>query len=196
MTMKVARRAAGWGRLALWALGAVFLFSACAAPAGFTLSLYDGGKASLSDFRGKPVVLNFWASWCAPCRAEVPDFVKLYEENKGDGLVFVGVNIQDTEAEARKFIQEFGIPYPVGPDTTGEIAIAYGVKGLPTTVFINEEGAVYRTWAGLLDQATLASIVTEMTGKEVRVASASLSAAATGPGSWEPPPLRSAAVDW
>lgn len=185
----MARRAVGWARWAVWGLVALLAFSACAAPAGFSLSLYSGEKLSLSDFRGKPVVLNFWASWCAPCRAEIPAFVKLYEENKGDGLVFIGVNIQDTEAEARKFIQEFGISYPVGPDTTGEIAIAYGVKGLPTTVFINEQGSIYRTWAGLLDHATLASTVTEMTGRKLRVA-------ATGPGSWEPPPLRSAAVDW
>jgi len=98
------------------------------APA-FTLGLFDGSTIRLEDFKGKIVFLNFWASWCPPCRAEARVLEEAWRKYKDDGVVFLGINTQDTEEAARKFLEEYSITYPNGQDPGGRIAIDYGTWG-------------------------------------------------------------------
>ncbi len=118
----------------------------------------DGNAVHLSDFFGKPIVLNFWASWCGPCQSEMPDFNEKYAELGGD-VHFVMVNMTDGRREtvetASAFIEKNGYDFPVLFDTKSEAAMAYGAYSLPTSFFINAEGHVIAQAVGAIDAATL-----------------------------------------
>ena len=109
----------------------------------FRLATPDGGTISLSDFRGKTVILNFWATWCAPCRAEMPDLQRVYEERLEAGdLVVLAVNLQENATQVNAFIEEFELTFPVAIDAQGEVAEQYGLLGLPGTFFIDAAGVL------------------------------------------------------
>ena len=120
----------------------------------FRLTDLDGRVVMLSDFRGKTVVLNFWASWCPPCREEMPDFQALWDERGADGsddLVVLAVNFlrDDSVGAATKFIEANDFTFPVIFDTTrGDVAERFGVRGLPATFFIDRKGIVRTTALG------------------------------------------------
>jgi cytochrome c biogenesis protein CcmG, thiol:disulfide interchange protein DsbE len=116
----------------------------------FTLTLFDGKVVRLADFRGKAVLVNFWASWCVPCRAEAAGLESAWKKYKDHGVVFLGVNIQDKEEDARAFMKEFRVTYLNGPDESGKIAIDYGVWGIPETFFIDPQGRITYKHAGEL----------------------------------------------
>ena len=128
----------------------------------FTLPLFGGGEFALREHRGQPVVINFWASWCPPCRQEAHGLERAWRSHASEGVVFVGVDIQDSEGDARAYIQEFGITYPNGPDTDGQIAVDYGVIGIPVTFLVNKEGTVEQRWVGALDETQLAAWIDEL----------------------------------
>ena len=128
----------------------------------FTLQFADGSKTQLSDWQGQPVVLNFWATWCAPCREEMPEFVAAYDRYRDDGLVIVGVNAQESASQAAEFMGNFGMTFPVALDTRGDVQQLYNVRGLPTTVFIDREGRVVERWAGLLRASALEELLAEI----------------------------------
>ncbi len=123
-------------------------------------TVYDAnGKAyKLSDFRGKPVVLNFWASWCPPCKAEMPDFQKEFEA-RGERVQFLMVNLtdgqQETVSSAMAHITKEGYTFPVYFDTEYSAAVAYGIRSIPTTFFIDAEGYLVAQATGAIDIATL-----------------------------------------
>jgi cytochrome c biogenesis protein CcmG/thiol:disulfide interchange protein DsbE len=121
----------------------------------FELELLDGTAVRLSDYQGRIVFLNFWASWCPPCRAEARLLELAWREAKDQGVIFLGVNIQDTEEGARRFIQEFDVTYPNGRDSGSRIAINYGVYGIPETFFIDREGRITYKHIGALGAETL-----------------------------------------
>lgn len=130
------------------------------APA-FTLATFDGGAFRLADQRGKVVVVNFWASWCVPCRQEAPRFAAADATYRGRGVVFVGVDVQDNARDARAFLAEFGLRYPNGPDDGARIADAYGVSGVPTTFVIDRAGRIRRRWPGEIQADQLTGFIAE-----------------------------------
>ena len=119
------------------------------------MPLYGGGMLTPADYADKPVVLNFWASWCGPCRQEAPIFERLSREYGERGVLFVGVNIQDATADAEAYLREYDITYPNGIDANGGISIDYGVIGIPVTFFIDRDGIVQRRWAGVMRETQL-----------------------------------------
>jgi thiol-disulfide isomerase/thioredoxin len=123
-------------------------------PAGpFTGDLIGGGTTSLSAYRGKVVVLNFWASWCAPCRIESPQLDIVYRRMKAKGVDFVGVDTKDVKSNAQAFVKDFDISYPIVYDERGEIAVRLGnlpARGLPFTVLIDKTGEVAAVYVGQL----------------------------------------------
>jgi peroxiredoxin len=121
----------------------------------FELELFTGEKMRLSDLKGKVVVLNFWASWCPPCRREMPGFEKTWQEYEERGVVFVGVAVQDHEPDSRAFAKEVGVTYPIGIDWDGRIFDKYRPTAMPTTFMINREGLVSRRIANYANEAML-----------------------------------------
>ena len=131
------------------------------APA-INMPLYGGGSLTAADYADKPVVVNFWASWCGPCRQEAPVFERLSREYSERGALFIGVNIQDAEADAEAYLREYDITYPNGKDEDGSISIDYGVIGIPVTFFINRDGVVQRRWAGVARETQLRQWIDEL----------------------------------
>jgi peroxiredoxin len=111
----------------------------------FTLRTLDGDTVRLSDFRGRPVVINFWATWCPPCRDEIPLLADVYHAHASDSLIVLGVNGRDQELSTRavqKFVAELHVPFPVLLDEKGRARKRYRLRGLPTTVFVGPDGRV------------------------------------------------------
>lgn len=124
----------------------------------FTVYDLTGNPVKLSDYFGKPIVLNFWASWCGPCKSEMPDFNEKYLE-LGEGVQFLMVNMTDGSREtveiASKFIEDAGFEFPVLYDTAYEAAYTYSVYSLPTSYFIDAQGNLVAQASGAIDRDTL-----------------------------------------
>ena len=118
-----------------------------AAP-DFSLPALGGGTVSLRDFRGRAVVLNFFATWCGPCRAEMPDMQALYAELQDRNLVVLGVNQAESEELVASFADAFALTFPIGLDSGREVGGLYGVRAYPTTVIIDGDGVIRRTIVG------------------------------------------------
>lgn len=140
----------------------------------FTLKDQFGNTHTLSDYKGKTVFLNFWATWCPPCRREMPDIQNIYEtyDTEGDdGLIVLGIaapnmGSEGSEEEITQFLEENGYTYPVVMDTTGEIFSAYGITSFPTTFMIDRDGNVFGYASGQLSQSMMESIIQQtMDGK-------------------------------
>jgi peroxiredoxin len=113
----------------------------------FSLTDPEGKKISLKDFRGKTIFLNFWATWCEPCREEMPAMEKLYQEHKNNNFVVLAINVKDRRQEALAFVKELKLTYPIAFDPNAEVASLYGAWGLPTTYLIGPKGeGLARGW--------------------------------------------------
>lgn len=108
----------------------------------FTFTTFEGETIKLADLRGKGVVLNFWASWCDPCRAEAELLETTWQQEKENGIVFIGLDYLDQEPAAKAYLAEYAVSYPNGPDLQSDAARRYGIKGVPETFFIDPEGKI------------------------------------------------------
>jgi cytochrome c biogenesis protein CcmG/thiol:disulfide interchange protein DsbE len=117
------------------------------------LQAFAGAPISLASLRGRGVVVNFWASWCEPCRVEADLLEQAARAEKDRGITFVGVNTQDTLEPAKAYLQEFGVSYPNGLDSDGTWRQRFGVNGLPTTFFIDSQGQIQSVVLGPLTSA-------------------------------------------
>ncbi|MDE2788092.1 MAG: TlpA disulfide reductase family protein [Chloroflexota bacterium] len=173
--------------LAIMGLAMVLLAGACSGGAAdggsqpseavetiydFNISLYQGSEVlgsetvAVSDLRGQPVVLNFWAGLCPPCRAEMPEFQDFADEYEGRATL-VGVDLGQffalgTEEDAVALLQELGVTYPAGSTDDGNLVRELGVLGLPATFFVADDGSLHRKWQGVLNGDKLAEITDEM----------------------------------
>jgi len=111
----------------------------------FTLKTLAGDTMSLATFRGRPVFLNFWATWCAPCRAEMGEIVNAYRDHKKEGLQVLAIDLRDQErkmSDVSTFVNELQLPFPVLLDQKGKVRKSYALRGVPTSVFIDARGVV------------------------------------------------------
>jgi len=113
-----------------------------------TFPTFEGGRVSLGDLRGHPIVMNFWAAWCVPCREEAPLLEGIWKAYREKGLVVLGVDTQDLSEPARGFITRFGITYPNVRDPDGSVAHLFGATGVPETFFIGADGRVLGKFPG------------------------------------------------
>lgn len=150
--------------VALFGAGWIWLTRAPSAPAtdstaspragfrapDFSLQTLDGQTVMLSSLRGQAVMINLWASWCPPCRQEMPEILRVYEAHKEEGFTVLAVNttFQDSEADARAFVQKFGLTFPVLLDTSGAVSRRYQLRALPTTFFVDRRGAIQEVIVG------------------------------------------------
>lgn len=152
-----------WGVMLLVGSGPSSGLIGRAAP-NFTLVDLDGGPVRLADLRGRPVIVNFWASWCAPCVREFP-LLRAAAERHGDELAIVGIIYQDRSEDARSFMERMGATWPSAVDPGGEVAVSYGIHGPPESFFIDRAGIVVDRQIGELSaaglDAKLAAIIQE-----------------------------------
>ncbi len=123
------------------------------------LSAHAGtaSKMHLADLKGKPIVLNFWASWCDPCKHEAPLLQATWQSVHSQGIIFLGIDFQDTRSDGLNFLQKYGITYLNVVDDTGSTAINYGVSGVPETFFLDRHGVIVSKVIGELTEQTLQS---------------------------------------
>lgn len=115
----------------------------------FTLADLSGNRSSLSDYSGKTVLINTWASWCPPCRAEMPDLVDFYEKHREDNFIILAVNAGESEATARKFAAEYGLTFPVLLDSHFHLLDGLGIDSYPTSILIGPDGVIEKIHVGM-----------------------------------------------
>ena len=130
------------------------------------LPLLDAETVYLSDFEGRVTALYFWASWCPPCRTEMPIFQSFYEEYGDLGLVILGVNLRETEPTVRSYTHEMGVTYPIVLDRNGEIAQHFRVFGPPVTILIDGDGEVVKQFVGEVTRDQLSEFIDPMMMEE------------------------------
>ena len=121
----------------------------------FTLELFSGDRLRLSDLRGKAVLLNFWSSWCIPCRDEAPILEESWKRYKDKPVMFIGIDVWDDKDSALTYLKQFGGGYVNGIDSKGEIAVDYGVGGVPETYFIDSSGKIVDKYTGPLTEGMI-----------------------------------------
>lgn len=116
----------------------------------FSLLDLQGERITLSELRGRPLLINLWATWCPPCKAEMPDMQSVYEDYRESGFQILAVNAthQDSAAATASFVQEYGLTFPVLMDTSGEVSRQYQMRALPTSFFVDREGVIQEVVVG------------------------------------------------
>lgn len=128
----------------------------------FSLETLEGNKVSLSDYQGQVVLLNFWATWCAPCRAEIPAIEAVLQTRQGEPFAVLGVNYQESRERVRPFAEELSMTYPILLDETGRVMQTYRAPGLPMSILLDEQGVIQHRHAGLLTEAQLEGYLAEL----------------------------------
>ena len=128
----------------------------------FTLTSFDGRTLTLSELRGQVVIINFWASWCPPCREEAAYLEQTWRKYKDQGVIFIGVDWVDTEKEALAYMDEFDLTYFNGPDIGTRIAQAYNIQGVPETFYVAKNGELRGVHIGPLKSPALDDKIDEL----------------------------------
>ena len=136
----------------------------------FVAPKVGGQLISLEDYKERPLILNFWASWCPPCRDETPGMERVWRKYKDEGVIILGINVQDGEKEAERYISEFGVTFSNALDLDGSITVDYGITGLPVTFFINKKGFVIGRWVGSISEEKLDNWVSSLIFSEDSIA--------------------------
>lgn len=136
----------------------------------FSLSTPDGETITLSSLRGRPLLINLWASWCPPCRAEMPAMQQVYEKYKDEGFLVLAINAtyQDSPSQAVAFAADYGLTYPILLDVSGEVSERYRLRSLPTTFFVDPDGIIREVVVGGPMSAALLEIRVEQLFEEPR----------------------------
>jgi cytochrome c biogenesis protein CcmG/thiol:disulfide interchange protein DsbE len=129
---------------------------------GFVKESLEGRRVSLAELKGKVVMLDFWSSWCPPCRKEAPTLAGVYAEYRDRGVEFVGVAIWDDPGDVGRYVRELGLTYPNVLDEKGQIAIDYGVAGIPEKFFIDAQGSLVRSFVGPVEANDLRGVLDGM----------------------------------
>lgn len=147
---------------------AVLVFSACSSgqevvakqgkQVDFTLPDLDGNTVDIKDYRGNVVVLNFWATWCPPCRAEIPDFIEVYDSYKDKNVVFFGISADDFNS-LKGFSSEYGMPYPTLFDEDGEVHYAFRISAIPHTFVLDRDGFEAFNQVGMMSKQQLSDAI-------------------------------------
>lgn len=119
-------------------------------PVDFTVKDLAGKPVSLSDFRGQVVLVNFWATWCSPCKEEMPILDAYYRQHRPQGFLLLGINVSDRPEEAAAFVKQQGYSYPILFDSPGNVLVDLGIQGLPASLLIDQEGGLVTRWLGPL----------------------------------------------
>ncbi|MCL4545401.1 MAG: TlpA family protein disulfide reductase [Chloroflexi bacterium] len=152
------------GRSAAQVFGSGELVQVSPHPAPqFTLPLFSGETFDLRAQRGRPVLINFWASWCAPCKEEAVALQQSWQKY-GSQVAFLGVDVWDSDAQAKAFIATYHVTYPTGPDPSGRVAINYGLTGVPETFLISRQGQIVQHFVGPLSESVAAQLLTRLVG--------------------------------
>ena len=131
----------------------------------FTLTDLSGKSISLSDLKGKVIFVNFWATWCGPCRHEIPDFIEFYNKNKDNGVVILGVSVDKSANKVRDFVEDNKINYPIVMATNEMVRDYKPGKFIPTTIIIDTDGMIQEKKVGVMDKTTLEHYFKEYSGK-------------------------------
>jgi len=133
----------------------------------WALQTLDGEEVTLSGLRGQVVILNFWATWCPPCRSEMPAVEEIHQTYRDQGLAVVAINVQQSEGQIQAFVDEMGLTFPVLPDRDGSVSKRYRVASLPTAFVIDRTGTIREiAVGGPLSRAYLASTVAPLLAEE------------------------------
>ncbi|TLN08520.1 TlpA family protein disulfide reductase [bacterium] len=130
----------------------------------FTVKKLDGSPVALSSLRGQVVLVNFWATWCTPCKEEMPLLQAYYDAHKEDGFVLVGINVSDDVEDAQAFISQYGYTFPVWSDAAGNVLIDLNMNGLPASLVVDAQGRLVKRWIGPLAQEDLDQVITPLLG--------------------------------
>jgi len=164
------RKTAGFFAAAVIIFAAIIAFTGCIGNTGkttqasesgspdFTLPDLKGNQVTLSSLRGNVVVINFWATWCPPCKAEIPDFIEVYDMYSSRGVEFLGISAEDKNL-LEGFAEDYGINYPVLIDETGSVFQAYGVSAIPQTYIVNRKGEIVFKQTGMMSKSQLSSAI-------------------------------------
>lgn len=133
----------------------------------FALTSADGKTIKLSDFRGKVVILDFWATWCPPCKAEIPDFIKLYSQYKDDGFQMLGVSLdQGGMSVVKPFMKSYGINYPIMLGNNQIVADYGGISAIPTTFIIDKQGRIRASFVGYKPMSVFENAIQSLTQED------------------------------
>lgn len=153
---------AGWARSdSATGAGAGVVAPGKPAP-DFTVPGLEGGTVTLSNYRGRVVLVNFWATWCPPCRAEMPELETVYRQQRDAGFVILGIDQAENDATVRDFVTGRGFSWTFALDRDGAVSRVYGALGLPTSVLVDRDGRIVHTWSGALTRADLERRLAEL----------------------------------